>query len=148
MVESKATTTAEYLEELAPERRALVGTLREVVRANLPEGYEEQFRQGTISYVIPLERYPETYNGRPLGYVSLASQKNYVSLYLMGVYGSEEVRAWFLEEWERTGKRLDMGKSCVRFRTEDDIPLELIGRAIAKVSVEEYLDIYEASRRQ
>ena len=66
----------------------------------------------------------------------------------MGVYGSEEVRAWFLEEWERTGKRLDMGKSCVRFRTEDDIPMELIGRAIAKVSVEEYLDIYEASRRQ
>ena len=81
-------------------------------------------------------------------YVSLAPQKNYVSLYLMGVYGSEEVRAWFLEEWERTGKRLDMGKSCVRFRTEDDIPLELIGREIAKVSVEEYLDIYEASRRQ
>ena len=75
---SKVTTTVEYLEELAPERPALVGTLREVVLANLPEGYEEQFRQGMISYVIPLDRYPKTYSGRPLVYVSLASQKNFV----------------------------------------------------------------------
>jgi hypothetical protein len=75
---SKVTTTAEYLEELAPERRALVGTLRQVVLANLPKGYEEQFRQGIIAYVIPLDRYPKTYSGRPLVYVSLASQKNYV----------------------------------------------------------------------
>ncbi len=147
MAESKATTIAEYMEELEPERRALVGALREVTLANLPEGYDERFRQGIISYVIPLDRYPKTYNKRPLVYVSLASQKNYVSLYLMGVYGSEAVRAWFLDEWERTGKRLDMGKSCVRFRTEEDIPLELIGQAIARVSVEDYLEIYEASRR-
>jgi hypothetical protein len=75
---SKVTTTAEYLEELAPERRALVGTLRQVVLANLPKGYKEQFRQGIIAYVMPLDRYPKTYSGRPLVYVSLASQKNYV----------------------------------------------------------------------
>ena len=148
MAPSEATTVAEYLEELTPERGEMVEAVRGVVLANLPEGYEERFQQGMISYVVPLERYPKTYNGRPLGYVSLSSQKNYVSLYLMGVYGSEEVRAWFMEEWERTEKKLDMGKSCVRFRTGDDIPLELIGRAIAKVPVEDFLEIYEAAKRR
>ena len=146
MVSSEAKTVAEYLEELTPERRALVGALREVALENLPAGYEERMQHGMITYVVPLERYPKTYNGRPLGYVSLGAQKNYVSIYLMGVYGSEEVREWFLKEWERTGKRLDMGKSCVRFRKEADIPLELIGRAIARVSVEEFLKLYEESR--
>jgi hypothetical protein len=148
MVSSAATTVADYLAELTPERQALVEMLREAVVTNLPEGYEERMQYGMISYVIPLERYPKTYNGQPLGYISLGAQKNYVSLYLMGVYGKESEREWFLAEWDRTGKRFDMGKSCVRFRKTGDVPLELIGEAVGRVSVEDYLAVYEASRRR
>lgn len=148
MASSTAMTVADYLAELAPERRGLVETLREAVRANLPAGYEERYQHGMISYVVPLDRYPRTYNGQPLVYISLAAQKNYVSLYLMGIYGSEGEREWFLAEWERTGKRLDMGKSCVRFRKPEDVPLDLIGRAVGRVSVDDYLKVYEESQRR
>lgn len=95
---------------------------------------------------MPLERYPITYNGQPLGIVSLASQKNYISLYLMGVYGSTEIAEWFELEWKATGKKLNMGKSCVRFRRLDDLPVELIGRVVARVSVDDYIQMYESSR--
>ena len=117
MARSEATTVEEYLDELTDDRRATVEAVRDVVRANLPDGYEETVQFGMISYVVPLERYPKTYNRQALQYAALASQKNYVSLYLMNVYGNQETERWFLDSYKASGKRLDMGKSCVRFKT-------------------------------
>ena len=146
MAPSKATTVEEYLDELPDDRREMVEVVRDVVRANLPDGYEEAVQFGMISYVVPLERYPKTYNRQALQYAALASQKNYVSLYLMNVYGDAETERWFLDGYRASGKRLDMGKSCVRFRSLDDLPLDLVGEAVARTSVDEYIALYETAR--
>jgi hypothetical protein len=146
MVSSKASTVEEYLESLPAERREVVSAVRDLVRRNLPAGYEEAMAYGMIGYGIPLDRYPGTYNGQPLSYVALAAQKNYYSLYLMGVYGIPEKEGWLAEEFRRAGKKLDMGKSCVRFKKLDDLPLEAIGKLVASVPPEKYIEIYEASR--
>ncbi len=146
MVTSRAATVADYLAELAPDRRAAIEAVRRTILANLPDGFEEGMWFGMIGYYVPLARYPDTYNGQPLGVAALASQKNAMSLYLMNVYGDPETERWFVEEYRKTGKRLDMGKSCVRFATLDALPLELVGRAIARTSVEAFLATYERSR--
>ena len=146
MARSKATTVEEYLDELADDRRETVEAVRDVVNANLPDGYEETVQFGMISYVVPLERYPKTYNRQALQYAALASQKNYVSLYLMNVYGDQETERWFLDRYKASGKRLDMGKSCVRFKTIDDLPLDLVGEAVARTPVDEYIALYETAR--
>ena len=146
MARSKATTVEEYLDELPDDRRETVEAVREVVRANLPDGYEETVQFGMISYVVPLERYPKTYNRQALQYAALASQKNYVSLYLMNVYGDEETERWFLDSYKASGKRLDMGKSCVRFRSLDDLPLDLVAEAVARTPVDDYIAVYETAR--
>jgi len=117
-----------------------------VILANLPEGYEEVFQYRMIGYVVPLSRLPNTYNGKPLTYVSVASQKNYISVYPMGVYGDESHRQWFRQEYAKTGKKLDMGKSCVRFRNPEDIPLDLIGRSVALLPVADFIALYERNR--
>lgn len=143
---SDAHTVEEYLAELPDDRRATVRAVRDVVLANLPDGYVESMNWGMISFEIPLDRYPSTYNGKPLGYAALASQKNYVSLYLMSVYGDPATEEWFHKQYRASGKRLDMGKSCVRFRTLDDLPLDLVGEVIARTSVEDYISRYEAAR--
>jgi uncharacterized protein YdhG (YjbR/CyaY superfamily) len=144
MVSSDAASVEEYLAELPEDRRQAISRVRAVILANLPEGYEETMQYGMPSYIVPFERYPTTYNGQPLAVASLASQKNYMSLYLMSVYGERDQQ--FREEYERTGKRLDMGKSCVRFRSVDDLPLHLIARTIAATSVDDFIRTYEASR--
>ena len=146
MARSKATTVEEYLDELADERRGIVEAVRDVVNANLPDGYEETVQFGMISYVVPLERYPKTYNRQALQYAALASQKNYVSLYLMNVYGDQETERWFLDRYKASGKRLYMGKSCVRFKSVEDLPLDLVGEAIARTSVDAYIAVYETAR--
>ncbi len=146
MVQSKAESVEEYLAELSEERRAAVEAVRSVVLEHLPEGYEETMQFGMIGYVVPLERYPVTYNKQALQYAALASQKNYMSLYLMCVYGDEESQRWFAEGFKSRGKKLNMGKSCVRFKRVDDLPLDLIGEAIARMSVAEYIELYEAAR--
>ena len=146
MARSKATTVEEYLDELLDDRRATVEAVRDVVRANLPDGYEEMVQFGMISYVVPLERYPKTYNRQALQYAAIASQKNYVSLYLMSIYANAETERWFLDGYRASGKRLDMGKSCVRFRSLDDLPLDLVGEAVARTSVDEYIALYETAR--
>lgn len=120
--------------------------MRDVVLANLPEGYQESMNWGMISYEIPLERYPDTYNRQPLVYAALASQKNYMSLYLMGLYGDPEEEQSFEQRYRATGKRYDVGKSCVRFRRLEDLPLDLIGEVIASTSVEGHIAHYEAAR--
>lgn len=146
MAGSTVKTVEDYLDALTPERKEMLSTLREVILKNLPEGYEEGIQYGMISYFIPLEHYPKTYNKQPLAYVSLASQKQYVSLYLNCVYADDELENQFRSEWEATGKKLNMGKSCVRFKALDDVPLDVIGRSIASTSVDEYIAMYERSR--
>jgi hypothetical protein len=145
-VRSNASTVDDYLAELPDDRREAISAVREVIRENLPAGFEEGMQYGMIGYYVPLERYPDTYNGEPLGVAGLANQKRHLALYLMGVY-AEEDDSWFRERWQSTGKKLDMGKSCVRFRRLDDLPLDVVGEAIARSSVDAFIAAYERSRR-
>ncbi len=145
---SDAVTVEEYLAGLPEDRRASISAVRDVVNANLPAGYVEAMGFGMIGWGIPLEDYPDTYNGQPLGIAALASQKNHMALYLMGLYGSEPEETWFREEYARRGMKLDMGKSCVRFKRLDQVPLDVIGEVIAKITPEMFIERYEASRSQ
>ena len=145
-MKSTAKTVQEYLEELTPERHAAVSAVRDVILANLPEGYEETMDFGMVSYVVPLARYPKTYNGHPLQYAAVASEKSYVSVHLMSIYADAESQRWFVESYKATGKKLDMGKACVRFKDLDDLPLDLIGEAVSRTSMEEWIRCYEAAR--
>ena len=148
MVQSNAQTVAQYIKELEPDRRKVISSVRKVILENLPEGYEESMQFGMIGYSIPLDRYPKTYNGKSLCFAGLASQKNHMALYLMSVYGDKKTKQWFVNEYKTTGKKLDMGKSCVRFKKIEDISLDIIGKAIARTSVEDYIKFYEASRKK
>jgi hypothetical protein len=143
---STARTPEEYLDSLPEDRRAAVAAVRRVVLENLPDGFEEGMHYGMIGYYIPLERFPDTYNGQPLGLAALANQKQHMALYLNNVYGDRTTESRFRERWAATGKKLDMGKSCVRFRRLEDLPLDVIGRTIAEESVEGYLERYAAAR--
>ncbi|HEX8317951.1 DUF1801 domain-containing protein [Longimicrobium sp.] len=146
MASSKAATVEEYLQELPEDRREVVSTVRDVILRNLPDGYTETMAWGMITYGIPLERYPTTYNGQPLGYVALAAQKNSYSLYLLGAYMDPAQEEALLEAFRREGKKLDMGKSCVRFKKTADLPLDDIGQLIAATTPEQFIARYEASR--
>jgi hypothetical protein len=146
MASSTADSVDEYLDELPPERRDALSAVRDVILRNLPDGYEEGIGFGMLEYRVPLNRYPETYNGKPLSYVALANQKNYMSLYLMGVYGDSEQESWFRSSYRASGKKLDMGRSCVRFRQLEDLPLELVGEAVARTGVDDYIVMYERAR--
>ena len=141
-------TVEEYLATLPVERRTVLASVRTVILDHLPEGYQETVQHGMIGYVVPLQRYSPTYNGQPLVYAALASQKNYMSLYLMNIYGDTEVEKWFVEQYSASGKKLNMGKSCVRFKRLGDLPLSLVGEAIARTSVAQFIELYEASRRK
>ena len=145
-MQSKATTVDDYLDDLDDERREAISTVREVVLEHLPDGYEEMMLFGMITYAIPLSTFPDTYNKQPLMYAALASQKRHMALYLTNVYGDGSLETWFREQYKATGKRLDMGKSCVRFRKLDDLPLDLVGETIAMTPIDEFLEIYKASR--
>lgn len=112
----------------------------------MPSGYERTVEFGMLSWVVPLARFPDTYNGRPLGYVSLAAQKRHCSLYLMGLYASVERELSFRKRWTAGGRKLDMGKSCLRFRTVEDLDLDLVAEAVASTGVEDYLKLYAAAR--
>ena len=141
MAESGPATPGEYIASLPPDRRAAVQEVREVVRRNLPPGFEEGMQFGMIAWYVPLERFPKTYNGQAASIVCLASQKGYMSLYLMGVYTSPERRRRFEQAFRKAGKKLDMGKSCVRFKRVEDLPLNVIGDTIASISMDDYLTI-------
>ncbi|MGB5108115.1 MAG: DUF1801 domain-containing protein [Candidatus Zixiibacteriota bacterium] len=145
-MQSKAKTVKEYLAELPPDRRKAMETVRKTILANLPKGFEEGMDFGMIGYYVPLSRYPSTYNNHPLPLAALASQKNYMSVYLMCVYGDQGTLEWFTKAYKASGKKLDMGKSCIRFKTLDDLPLEVIGQAIQRISVEGYIEYYENAR--
>jgi hypothetical protein len=147
MASSTANTVAAYLAELPADRRKVVSGVRTVIRKHLPKGYQELMGFGMIMYSIPLTRLADTYNGHPLCYVALAAQKNYYALYLMCVQGSAESAKKFRDDFKKAGKKLDMGKSCVRFKTIDDLPLDVIAKAIAAVPVDRYIDFYRKSRK-
>ena len=148
MTRSGSTTVKEYLNELPADRRAVVSVVRKEILRHLPNGYRESMNWGMISYEVPLERYPNTYNKQPLGYVALAAQKNYFALYLMCVYQDPKREAWLKREFKKAGKRLNMGKSCVRFRKLEDLPLDVIGKVVASTSPEEFISAYEATRKK
>jgi hypothetical protein len=140
-------TVDEYLASLPDDRREVLATVRDVVVANLPPGYAESMTWGMPTYEVPLERYPDTYNGKPLAYVSLAAQKKHYAVYLMGVYSDGPLDRDFRARWAPpSGKRLDMGKSCVRFTKLADADLPLIGETVAALPVEEFLAVYERER--
>jgi hypothetical protein len=147
-MKSSAKTPDAYVKSLPADRREVIRTVRGTILKHLPKGYEEVVDFGMLVYVVPLRRYPETYNGHPLGLAALASQKQYMSLYLMCVYGDAPTRRWFEAAFKKAGKKLDMGKSCVRFTSLDDLPLDVIGKAIARVPVDKYIEVYERSRKR
>ena len=139
-------TVQEYLDDLEPDRREVVSAVREVVNAAMPDGYEEGIAYGMIGWSVPLERYPDTYNGQPLGYVALAAQKRYYSLYLNALYAGSVDETEFRRRWEDSGRKLDMGKSCLRFRKLDDLNLDLIAETVAGTPVDAYIARYEQAR--
>jgi uncharacterized protein YdhG (YjbR/CyaY superfamily) len=144
MATSKATTVSQYLAELPANRRRIIIAVRKVIKASLPAGYKEAMGWGMICYSVPLSVLPDTYNGQPLCYAALAAQKQYCSLYLMNVY-SDAARAKALEAaFAKAGKKLDMGKSCVRFQTPDDLPLDVIAATIAATPMAAYVAAYKA----
>lgn len=146
MVTSSAATPEEYVASLPEDRREIVSAIRDVINRNLPDGFVERMASGMIDWYVPLERFPDTYNGQPLNLAGLASQKQYVSLYLNSVYGDRDTEAWFRERWAATGKPLNMGKSCVRFRRMEDVPLDVVGETIARADLDAYLAQYEDAR--
>ena len=147
-MQSKARTVEQYLAELSDDRRALLQVVREIILENLPEGYEEGMQYGMIGYFVPHSIYPAGYHcdpKQPLPFVSLAAQKQYCSLYMMCLYSTAEDQEWFQRAWKATGKNLDMGKSCLRFRKLDDLALDVIGEAIRRVPVDILIKNYEAA---
>jgi hypothetical protein len=148
MVTSKAETVAEYLASLPDDRRKTVKAVRKLVRAHLAHGIVEQMEHGMISWVVPLARYPETYNGRPLPVASLASQKNYCSLYLFCAYTDPAERKRFEQRYAQSGKRLDMGQSCVRFEQLEDLAQDVVADTLERVSVDGFIAVYERARKK
>ena len=143
MARSDARTVGAYLKELPPEKREVVAKVRGVILEYLPNGYRETMSWGMISYEVPLDRYPDTYNGRPLMYMAVAAQKNHFAVYTTGVYMDPAGEEWVRSEFERAGKKLDMGKSCIRFRKLENVPLEVIGKIARGHTVEGFIEDYE-----
>ena len=145
---STAASPAEYVRSLPDDRRPAIEAVRRVVNANLPPGYEEAMNWGMITWQVPLATYPDTYNGQPLMYAGLASQKRYMALHLMGIYTSPAAREAFEAAYRATGKRFDAGKACVRFRKLDDLPLDLVAETIAALPAAELVRLAQAARRR
>lgn len=139
-MKSDAETVEDYLATLPDDRAEAITTVRETILANLPDGIVETMNWGMISYEVPLELCPDTYNGKPLMFAALASQKRHMAVYLSAVFGDDSEEQWFRDAYVATGKKLDMGKSCVRFTTLDNLPVELIGEAMGRVSIDSFLD--------
>jgi hypothetical protein len=141
-------TVKEYIDSLPAERRAAIRKVRAAVNRGLPKGYKETGEGGMIGWVVPHRLYPDGYHcnpDQPVPFAGLASQKNYMALYLMCVYGDAKHKRWFEKAWKASGKKLDMGKSCVRFKSIDDVPLDVVEEAVRRVPVDKFLAHYEAS---
>lgn len=145
---SRAATPETFLAELPPERAQLIGRVRDLVNAALPQGYVETMRWGMISWEVPLATYPDTYNGQPLAFAGLAAQKNHNALYLNCIYGSEGRSKRLREAYAARGKTLDMGKSCIRFKRADQLAEDVIADAIASTPMADFIAEYEAGRKR
>lgn len=147
-MQSKAQSVDTYMSELPEERKAPMQRLREVFKANLPEGFNEEMNYGMIGYVVPHSIYPKGYHCSPelpLPFVNIASQKNFIAVYHMGIYSDEKLLNWFVEEFPKHSKaKLDMGKSCIRFKKMDQIPYDLIGELLTKMSVNQWIERYDS----
>ena len=151
----KVSTVQEYLAKLPEDRREALEAVRQTILKNLDAGFEEGIQYGMIGYYVPHEVYPDGYHTdpkQPLPFASLASQKNHMSIYLFCIYTSDDAEQRFVEEWKKTGKKLDMGKSCVRFKRLEDVPLKVLGRAIKRAKLKKFIASYEeaipASKRK
>jgi uncharacterized protein YdhG (YjbR/CyaY superfamily) len=148
-MQSKATTPKQYISELPEDRKAPISRLRQEILNNLPKGMEETMSYGILGYVVPHSVYPDGYHCTPqlpLPFMNLASQKNFIAVYHMGVYASKELLDWFVSEYPKYCKRkLDMGKSCIRLKKMDDIPYELIGELTTKMNTKEWIELYESN---
>ena len=147
-MQSKATTVEHYLSELPEDRRKALEVLRQVILQNLDKDYEEGIQYGMIGYYVPHRVYPAGYHcdpKQPLPFANLASQKNHMALYLMCIYGESDLSRWFREAWAKTGKKLDMGKACVRFKKVEDLALDVIAEAIKRVPAKKYVAHCEAA---
>ncbi len=144
---SKATTPEQYIKELPTDRKEPVSKLRETVLKNLPKGFKEIIGYGMLGYVVPHEIYPAGYHCDPkleLPFMNIASQKNFIALYHMGLYGSPEMLKWFTTAYaKQSPSKLDMGKSCIRFKKPEHIPYKLIGELVKKISVKDWINLYE-----
>ncbi|HVY69251.1 MAG TPA: DUF1801 domain-containing protein [Verrucomicrobiae bacterium] len=141
-----AATVEKYLQGQTEERKAALGAARAVILKNLPEGYEECIQCGAIAYVVPHRLYPPGYHcdpSKPLPYAMLSSHKGHMSLHLMTVYGNPAIEKWFREQWRSSGKKLDMGKACIRFKKVEDLPLDVVGQVVARVPVKSYIGYVE-----
>lgn len=148
MVQSTAPTVAGYLASLPSERRTVMAKVRAAVKRAMPKGYKESMGYGMICWTVPLSVLPETYNGEPLCYAALAAQKNHTALYLMGPYGDQALLAELKAGYKAASLKLDMGKSCLRFKSLDDIALDVVGRVISRLPVETYVAMYQKTRRK
>jgi len=151
-MQSKATTPEQYLSELPEDRKEAMLKLRNAIKENLPQGFEEVISYGMLGYVVPHSIYPSGYHcdpKLPLPFINLASQKNFIALYHMGIYANKNLESWFVSEYPKHVKtKLDMGKSCIRFKKMEDIPFDFIGELAAKVSVEDWISNYEKAFRK
>lgn len=145
---TNARTTEAYLATLPQDKRAAMEEVLQVLRKNMPNGYEEAMGTSGICFQIPLGDYPDTYNKQPLCYVALAAQKNYNSLYLMSAYGHQPHLKELQQGFKQAGKKLDMGKSCIRFKTADDLELGVIGRLVNSITPRKWIEVYEDARRR
>ena len=147
-MQSKATTPDQYIAELPEDRKEIMQKLRETVKTNLPKGFEETMQYGMLGYVVPHSIYPDGYHCNPkdaLPFMALASQKNHIGFYHMGIYSDPDLMKWFTEEYPKhASNKLDMGKSCIRFKNPKNIPFELLGELTTKVSVDEWIAKYES----
>jgi len=148
-MQSKAATPQEYIESLPDERKAAMAELRNVIKKNLPKGFSEEMSYGMLGYVVPHSLYPAGYHcdpKLPLPFLSIASQKNFVAVYHMGIYADPKLLDWFTGEFKKHSKsKLDMGKSCIRFKKPDQIPFKLIGELASKMTVKDWVTTYESA---
>jgi hypothetical protein len=147
MFTKKAESVDQYVQSLSSERREAIKAVRAIILNNLPHGFVETMNRGMISYEVPRSTFPNTYNKKPLTLAGLVSTKTQLSLYLMSVYSDPKTYKWFQNRYKASGKKLDMGKSCVHFKRADDLPLDLLGETIALFTVEEYIRIHENARK-
>ncbi len=144
-----ANSPEDYINQLPEERQTPMKKLRAIIKKNIPKGFEETMNYGMIGFVVPHSEYPDGYHcdpKLPLPYINIASQKNFIALYNMGIYSDPALLKWFTEEYPKHCKRkLDMGKSCIRFKKIDDIPYDLIGELVTKITVDQWVNTYETT---